>query len=62
MAISIALVAGMPVIPGADGGENILETVLNNDSSRLVGNCIPAFVSHRCNAKKHISRPPKGVG
>lgn len=52
----------MPVIPGADGGENILETVLNNDSSRLVGNCIPAFVSHRCNAKKHISRPPKGVG
>lgn len=40
MAISIALVAGMPVIPGADGGENILETVLNNGSSRLVGNII----------------------
>ena len=40
MAVAIALVAGMPVIPGAEGTESILETVLNNGASRLVSNVI----------------------
>ncbi len=40
MAVGIALVAGMPLIPGAEGAENILDTVLNDGTSRLIGNVI----------------------
>lgn len=40
MAVAIALVAGMPLIPGAEGAENILDTVLNDGTSRLIGNVI----------------------